>query len=285
MNCTNAANREYSPDCGAIWNILIEESQNRGTGMQKSSRIVAAFTLSVQLLLPLGNGAQAAELRVLAGSALAEPLKKLAPQFETLSGHQLVFSYGATPDLIKLATSGAPFDLGVCPEDVLKNASAAAQFAGPATRIAHAGLAVAVRAGASKPDIGTPAALKQTLLDAQSIVTIPASATGTQLLQVFDVLGISEAMRPKLRAQTTPAQIAEAVTRGEGELAVFLINVLMASGLDVVGPFPPELQRNVVFTAAVAANTQKAEIARAFITHLTSPAAIAVLKASGMEPD
>ena len=76
------------------------------------------------------------------------------------------------------------------------------------------GLGVAIRSGAPKPDISTPDALKQTLLTAQSIATIPASATGTQVVRVFERLGISEAMQAKMKPQPTPAQVVQAVAQG-----------------------------------------------------------------------
>jgi len=238
-----------------------------------------AFVLS-----PMAN-VQAAELQILAGGAIAGPLRDLAAQFESTSDHKLVFRFGTTPELIKLATSGGPFDLGVVPVDVMRDAAAQVRFAsGPTTNIARVGLGVAVRTGAHKPDISTPAALKQTLLKAQSIATIPASATGTQVLRVFETLGINEAMKAKIRPQPTPAQVVQVVANGEVELGIFLLNVLTAPGLDVVGPFPSELQQEVVFTAAVAANTTEAEAAKAFITYLTTPAATAVIKAKGMNP-
>jgi molybdate transport system substrate-binding protein len=250
--------------------------------MKKTSLAAASIFAAALVLSPV---AEAAELKVIAGGSMTGPLNALAPEFEKATGHKLSIHFDSTPNLIKQATSGAPFDLGVVPVDVFKDAAAKARFAGgPTTDIARVGYGVAVRAGAPKPDVSTSAALKKTLLDAQSIATIPASAAGAYVTGVFERLGIGEAMKAKTKAQTATTQIPQAVANGEAELGVFLVNVLMAPGVELAGSFPAELQQELVFTAAVAADTKEADAAKALIDYLKTPAATAVIKAKGMTP-
>jgi len=253
--------------------------------MKSLSLTAAASVLGLALvILPVAD-LHAAELKILAGGSTTGWMNELAPQFERASCHKLVIHFDSTPNLIKLATSGAPFDLAAVPVDVFKDAAARARFApGPTIDIARVGYGVIVRAGVPKPDVGTPDALKATLLGAQSIAFVPESAAGAYVLSVFGRLGIADAMKVKTRPQTAPAQIAPAVAKGEAELGVFLVNVLVGPGVEMAGPFPTELQQELVFAAAVAADSRNPEAAKAFITFLTTPAAAAVIKTKGMNP-
>jgi molybdate transport system substrate-binding protein len=236
--------------------------------------------LGLALAMPPIAGLHAAELRVLAGGSMTGVLNELGPQFERASGHKLVIHFDSTPNLIKQVTS-EPFDLGVVPVDVFKDAAAKARF-GPTLNIARVGYGVAVRSGAPRADVSTPDALKKTLLDAKSVAYLPASAAGAYVSSVFDRLGIGEAMKAKTRAQTSTTAIAQAVANGDAELGVFLVNVLMTPGVELAGSFPVELQQELVFTAGIATDSKQADAAKAFIDFLTSPAAIAVIKAKGM---
>jgi molybdate transport system substrate-binding protein len=248
--------------------------------MSKPLTIAVALGLS---LLPAA--AMASELRIIAGGSITGLLNALGPAFEKASGHTLSIHFDSTPNIITRINAGTPFDLVVVPVDVFKNADAKAHFAaGPSIDVARVGYGVAVRAGAPKPDVSTPDALKKTLLDASSIAFVPASAAGAYVTKVFERLGIGEQMKAKIRAQAGPPQIAPAVANGDAELGVFLTNVLIAPGVELAGPFPVELQQELVFTAAVAADGKDAEAARALIDYLRTPASAAAIKAAGMIP-
>jgi hypothetical protein len=95
------------------------------------------------------------------------------------------------------------------------------------TNIADVGYGVAYRAGAAKPDVSTSESLKEALLKAQSITLYPETAAGAYVMKVFDRLGIGEAMKAKIKPQST-GQIASAVAKGDADLAVFLTNLLAA---------------------------------------------------------
>jgi molybdate transport system substrate-binding protein len=246
-------------------------------------KVSIAAALGLAMAMSPIAAAKAAELKVIAGGSMTASLKELGPRFEKATGHKLDMTFAATPELIKMATSG-PFDLGVVPVDVMKDEAARGKFAGTPATIARVGYGVAVKAGAPKPDVSTPDALKATLLKAQSITFLPASAAGAYVLKVFDRLGIADAMKAKTKVQTVAGEIPKAVASGEAELGVFLTNVLLAPGVELAGPFPGDLQQELVFVGAPAADSKDAAAAKAFLDYLKTPEAVSVFKAKGVTP-
>ena len=91
---------------------------------------------------------------------------------------------------------------------------------GSTTNVAGTPVALAIRAGAPKPDISNADALKRTLLAAKSIVYAdPAKggASGVYFAKVVDRLGITDELKPKT-ILVPGAQAAEVVARGEAEI-------------------------------------------------------------------
>jgi molybdate transport system substrate-binding protein len=228
---------------------------------------------------------QASELKLISGGSLAGLFNELGPQFEKASGHTLSIHFDSTPNIIARVNSGAAFDVAVVPVDVFNDAAAKGRFApGPTINIARVGYGVIVRAGAPKPDISTPDAFKKALLDAKSIASVSASAAGAYIAKVYERLGIGEDMKAKTMVQSGPTAIAPAVAKGEAELGIFLTNVFNTAGVELVGPFPADLQQELLFASAIAADARETDAAKALVDYLRTPAAIAAIRAAGMTP-
>ena len=123
--------------------------------------------------------------------------------------------------------------------------------------LARSAIAVAVRAGAPKPDIGSVDALRRALIAAQSIA-YSDSASGIYVsTELFRRLGIAEQMRGKSRM--IPAEpVAAAVARGEAEIGFQQMSELLpVPGIDIVGPLPPEVQKITLFSAGVVAGARE----------------------------
>jgi molybdate transport system substrate-binding protein len=145
-------------------------------------------------------------------------------------------------------------------------------------------MGVGVRAGAPKPDISTPEALKKTLLNAKSVSFNPTGASAAHAYDMLARLGITEEMKPKLVLDAEAGRPQKNVAEGRVDLVISLLpEIKFFPGIDLVGPVPAEFQSYVSFSAGVAANPHDAGAAKALIQFLTGPAVPPVLKAKGME--
>ena len=56
------------------------------------------------------------------------------------------------------------------------------------------------------------------------------------------------------------------------------------SGIEIVGPLPDELQLVTILSAGIGVAGKEPETVKAFIAYLSTPEAIAVIRAKGLEP-
>src|SRR5262249_61279511 len=107
-------------------------------------------------------------------------------------------------------------------------------------------------AGAHRPAIAPPDALKSAVLAAKSVGYSREGASGVAFARALERLGIAEQVKAKFKDTGTKA--GEMVAAGEIELAAAQVPELMAvPGVDVVGPIPAELQTITIFSAGRAA--------------------------------
>jgi len=257
--------------------------------MEARSTVLRALFVLVSIL-SFAAIAGAAEVKVMFSGGFSAALYELGPEFERTTGNKVVLisgpSMGSTPQAIpNRIQRGEPVDVvimvGYALEGLIKQGKVVSDSR---IDLAQSGVGVAVRAGTPKPDISSSDALKRTLLRAKSIA-YSDSASGVYVsTELFQRLGIADQVKGKSRM--IPAEpVGKVVARGEAEIGFQQISELRpVSGIEVVGPLPPGLQKMTLFSAGVATSAKEPEAARAFIRFLASPAAAPVVTKTGMEP-
>lgn len=248
--------------------------------------LAVAFVFLSAMAAAAQAPASPAHLKLLTSGGFAAPLAEILPEFEKASGISVEVARGASqgpgPDTIGAQLRrNVPADMVIMSREGLNDLIAEGMILPHSdVDLASTPLGMAVRAGASKPDIGTLDAFRQTLLQART-VTFPASTSGIYLTKtVFPRLGIANEMM----AKSSNAGVA-AVARGEAEIAIQPESeVLHASGTDFVGVLPAQVQFVSVFSTALTAHANNAAAARQLIDFLASGKAAGAMSRSGMSP-
>jgi molybdate transport system substrate-binding protein len=228
--------------------------------------------------------ASAAEITVLAGMGVISGVSDLAPAYEKLTGHTVIVRFEPAAAMNEKISSGAPADVAAMqPEQIDNFIKQGKIVAGTRTNFAQAGVGVAVRTGAPRPDISTVDAFRNAMLNASSI---GYSRAGSGLISaaVMEKLGIADQLKAKTKF-IDGSPVAVAVAKGEVEIGLQQINVIIpVEGADYIGPLPKELQQTVRFSAAILTASKQKELARAFLNYVTSADAGPLLRRSAMEP-
>lgn len=244
--------------------------------------------VAVSLVLSAASVA-AADIVVMTSGAFTAAYLELGPGFEHATKDKLVtatttMGTGAESIPNRLAR-GEPADVVIVAAEALDDLIKAGRIV-PGSRVdlARSSIAMAVRAGARKPDISSVDGLKRALLDAKSIA-YSASVSGDYLAnELFSKLGIAEQMKGKSR-RIERERVGEVVARGDAEIGFQQVSELLPiAGIDIVGPLPAGAQRVTIFSAGIATNSTHPDQARALVKFLSSPAAAGVVRKSGMDP-
>ncbi|HEX7475941.1 MAG TPA: substrate-binding domain-containing protein [Dehalococcoidales bacterium] len=244
------------------------------------SIIIAAFCL-------LATTASAAEIKVISGGAVEPGLEAFAQLVRRDLGHDLKILYNTAPQIAKRLSAGEVYDIMVSSPATIETAIGEGKVV-PETRVkvGRVGAGIIVRAGAYAPDVATVDALKQALLDADSVVYNTAS-TGIYLDKLFSTMGVADALKTKTTRYPTGAAVMEHVLKGTGKEigfgAMTEIRLYEPKGIRLVGPLPAAIQNYTSYEAVLMTGSMSAEAARAVLRHLATPAAKAAFTAGGVE--
>ena len=232
------------------------------------------------------NSSQNNALRMLVSNGMKGAMEELQPQLEKAIGRSLAIDYGSTASLKKRIETGEAFDVTIITTEAIGDLIQQGKLAGASrVDVGRSELGIGIRAGAPRPDIGTPAALTKALHETPSVTYPQDGASRGTIEKMFEHMGIAVEMKPKIILAPGSGPATESVATGKAAMVITLFSEIVPTrGVEILGPLPGEYQFDIRFGAATSARSKNGEAAQALIAFLSGPKAAPVLKAKGIEP-
>ncbi len=217
--------------------------------------------------------------------ATRQVLAELAGACERRSGVVVTFESVGGVDAARRVQAGEPFDVVVLASDAIDKLIAAGRvWRDSKTDLVRSGVAIAVRLGAPRPDIGSEEALRGAVLAARTL-GYSTGPSGVALQELFERWGITETLHGRIVQAPPGVPVGALVARGEVELGFQQRSELMhLEGIEVLGPMPPGLEILTTFSGGLCAASTQPEAARALLDFMASPEAAEAKRRQGMEP-
>ncbi len=217
--------------------------------------------------------------------ATRQVLAELVDGFQKLSGSQVDIESVGGVDAAKRVQAGEAFDVVVLASDAIDKLIASGHVqAGSKVDLVRSGVAVAVRAGAKRPDISTEEAVRIAVLAARNI-SYSTGPSGVALARLFERWGIADEVNGRIVQAPPGVPVGTLVARGEVELGFQQLSELLnLEGITLLGPLPPAIQIITTFSAGICISSLKGDAVRTMLGYMNSPEAVATKLAQGMDP-
>ncbi|HTY49779.1 MAG TPA: substrate-binding domain-containing protein [Steroidobacteraceae bacterium] len=225
-----------------------------------------------------------APLRLISSMAAREVLAELSAQFTSATGVPVNAEAAGGVEVARRVAAGEAADVVVLASTAIDRLIADGRLQPGRVDLVRSGVAIAVRTGAARPDIGSEQAVRRAVEAARS-VSYSTGPSGVHLEKVFARWGVLDALRPRIVVPAPGVPVGTLVAGGQAELGFQQLSELLTlPGIDVLGPLPPSIQSITTFSGGVCVQSAQAEGAWALLAFMAAPAAAQVKQRFGMEP-
>jgi molybdate transport system substrate-binding protein len=240
----------------------------------------------IGLILCALAAAQSTPVRVLSSNGVRAAFQEFIPQAERAVGRPLSVEFATSAAIKRSIETNESFDVTILASDVIDALTKEGKLVSqPRIDIGRAGVGVGILAGKLKPDIRTPDAIKQALMNSKGVTYAGEGASRPAIDKMIQDLGITDPLKAKTKLTKSTDESMEVLRSGQSEIVMTLISEIMpVKGVDLVGPIPSKFQSYVMFSIGVSPNSRNKDAAKALIDFITGPAAASTFKAKGIEP-
>jgi molybdate transport system substrate-binding protein len=217
--------------------------------------------------------------------ATRQLLAELAHAYRQHSRINVGFESVGGVDAAQRVAAGEPFDVAVLASDAIdKLIAGGSVLAGSRADLVRSPVAITVRAGAARPDVGSEDALRRAVLAAGS-VGYSTGPSGTALLALFQRWGIAGEIRDRLVKAPAGVPVAKLVADGTVGIGFQQLSEMLGQpGIVVVGAMPAGCEIVTTFSGGVCATSTRAAEVGALLAWLQSPATAEAKRQQGMDP-
>lgn len=222
-------------------------------------------------------------LKVISSMATRALLGELAERYRATTGRVVATEAAGGVDVAKRIRAGEEFDVVVLASDVIDALIGEGRLLPGRVDVVRSPIAVAVRKGVPRPDIGSEAAVKQAVSAARTL-SYSTGPSGRHLERTFERWGILDAIRERIVVPPPGVPVASLVAEGKAEIGFQQLSELIGhDGIDVLGLVPPEIQSVTIFSGGIGARSARADAARELLAFLASPETAETKRRYGME--
>jgi len=225
------------------------------------------------------------EIKGISSMATRLVLAELVDAFQRQDGVRVAIESVGGVDAARRVAAGEAFDVVILASDAIDRLITSGHvLPGSRVDLVRSGVAMAVRAGAPRPDISSEEAVRAAVLAARSI-SYSTGPSGVALARLFERWGIAEEIKDRLVTPPPGIPVGSLVAKGEVELGFQQLSELISlAGLTVLDPLPPAIQIITTFSGGVCTTSTQPQAVRAMLAYMASPAATAAKERQGMRP-
>ena len=227
----------------------------------------------------------ASNIRIISSMATRQVLAELVAQFQQTSTQQVSIESVGGVDAARRVQSGEAFDVVVLAANAIEQLTQSGRIV-PGSRVdlVNSGVSIAVRAGATRPDIASEEAVRAAVLAARSL-GYSTGPSGLHLAMLFERWGITDTIKSRIVQAPPGVPVGSLVAKGEVELGFQQLSELIhQQGIDVLGPLPPAIQINTIFSAGLSVTSAQIPAVSTLLDFMVSPAVTEIKRRNGLEP-